>query len=250
MEGLPSEARNPLLGMVCILAATACFSSMQVLIRVLAVDVPVVEVSFFRSLFGLLLQAPLLFWFGFGTLRTGRIKLHLVRGSVHALSMVLFFIGLTQVPMAQATSLEFAAPILSTGIAIAFLGETVHLRRLIALGVGVVGVLIVVRPGFQAVSSGQLLIMLSVVLWAGCQLMIRELAKTESSFVQGIYMAAVFTPLTALASIPVWVWPSMHSMVGLMAVALVATIGLRQSHCRLHAHDKHRPSASYSRGWH
>lgn len=211
--------------MACIVAATACFSLMQVLIRILAVHVPVVEVSFFRSLFGLMLQAPLVMYYGIAALKTSKLKLHLARGTVHALSMVLFFIGLTMVPMAQATSLEFAAPILSTVIAILFLGEAVHARRLVALAAGMAGVLIVVRPGFETISQGQILIMLSVALWAACQLMIRELSRTESSFVQGMYMAAVFTPLTLLASLPVWVWPDIKSLSGLVVVALVATIG-------------------------
>jgi len=211
--------------MVLILAATACFSTMQVLIRTLALDVPVVEVAFFRSVFGLALQAPLIFWFGFAAVKTSRVRLHVVRGTVHAISMVLFFIGLTMVPMAEATSLEFAAPILSTVIAILFLGEAVHARRLFALGAGVCGVLIVVRPGFESISTGQLLILVSVALWAACQLMIRELAKTESSFVQGVYMAAVFTPLTLLASLPVWVWPDLKSLAGMLVVAIVATAG-------------------------
>ena len=55
--------------------------------------------------------------------------------------------------------------------------------------------------------------------------MIRELAKTESSFVQGVYMAAVFTPLTLLASLPVWVWPDLMSLAGMLVVAIVATAG-------------------------
>jgi drug/metabolite transporter (DMT)-like permease len=211
--------------MLCVLAATLCFATMNAMIRGLGQTVPPVEVAFFRSVFGLALQAPLIAWWGIGSLRTTRFPLHATRGVLHATSMMIFFVALTMVPLAETTALEFAAPIMSTTIAILFLGEAVHARRLIALAIGVVGVLVVVRPGFEAVSLGQIMILVSVAMWAACQLMIRELAKTESSFAQGIYMVAFFTPITLLASLPVWVWPSWPAFGGLFALAIVATAG-------------------------
>jgi drug/metabolite transporter (DMT)-like permease len=211
--------------MVCILAATFLFAAMQALIRGISGQVPPVEIAFFRSLFGLAMLSPFVVWWGVDVLKTSRLRLHLARGTVHAASMMLFFIGLTMVPLAEATSLEFAAPIMSTTLAILFLGEAVRTRRLVALGVGVAGVLIIVRPGFETVSSGQLLIMVSIVLWAGCQLMIRELSKTDSSFVQGLFMVLCFMPLTALASFPVWVWPSVPALGVMLMIAMIATVG-------------------------
>ena len=211
--------------MACILVATLLFAAMQALIRGISGQVPPVEVAFFRSLFGLAMLSPFVVWWGIDVLKTSRLRLHLVRGTVHAVSMMLFFVGLTMVPLAEATSLEFAAPIMSTTLAILFLGEAVRTRRLVALGVGVAGVLIIVRPGFETVSSGQLLILVSVALWAGCQLMIRELSKTDSSFVQGFFMVVCFTPLTALASIPVWVWPSLSAYAVLLVISMIATAG-------------------------
>jgi drug/metabolite transporter (DMT)-like permease len=207
------------------MAATACFATMSAIIRGISGEVPPVEVAFFRSLFGLLMQLPFVVWWGVGAVKTSRLRLHLTRGVVHAVSMMLFFVGLTMVPLAEVTSLEFAAPIMSTTFAILFLGEIVRTRRLVALGVGIAGVFIIVRPGFETVSAGQLLILLSVALWATCQLMIRELSKSESSFVQGFFMVACFTPITALASVPQWVWPSLPALGVLLALSIVATAG-------------------------
>jgi drug/metabolite transporter (DMT)-like permease len=214
-----------MIGMACVLAATLCFATMNAMIRALGHAVPPVEVAFFRSLFGLLLQAPLVLWWGLATLRTARFGLHATRGVLHSISMMIFFVALTMVPLAQTTALEFAAPIMSTTIAILFLGEAIRMRRLVALGVGVLGVLIVVRPGFEAVSLGQGLILISVAMWAACQLMIRELSKTESAFVQGVYMVVFFTPITLIVSLPVWVWPSMPVAGALFALSIVATAG-------------------------
>lgn len=211
--------------MVCVLAATLCFASMNTIIRGLSGTVPPVEIAFFRSLFGLVLQIPVVIWFGLSTIRTKRIRLHTARGILHAISMMMFFVGLSLVPLAETTALEFAAPIMSTTLAILFFGEAVRIRRLVALAIGFAGVLIVVRPGFEVVSTGQILILASVAMWAACQLMIRELAKTESSFTQGFYMVAFFTPITLLASIPNWVWPSMPALALLFGIAIIATAG-------------------------
>jgi len=211
--------------MVCILAATFLFATMNAIIRGLSGAVPPVEIAFFRSAFGLMLLLPLVAWFGPSSIRTARFPLHATRGVVHAVSMMIFFVALSMVPLAETTSLEFAAPIMSTAIAILFLGEVVHARRLIALAVGIAGVFIVVRPGFEDVSLGQILILVSVVMWAACQLMIRELSKTDTAFAQGVYMVAFFTPITLIASVPGWVWPSWPHLAALAGLAVIATAG-------------------------
>jgi drug/metabolite transporter (DMT)-like permease len=212
--------------MLCILAATLCFSTTNALIRGLSGAVPPVEIAFFRSVFGLVIQLPLVAWFGMGSIATRRPGLHAARGVLHAASMMIWFVALGLVPLAQAAALEFAAPIMTTVIAILFLGEALRLRRVGALAVGIIGVFIVVRPGFETVSIGQVLIIFSVTLWAGCQLIIRELGRTESAFAQGFYTVAVFTPITAVAAASVWVWPSLAS-VGLMFVlAVISTVGI------------------------
>ncbi len=219
-------ARGPILGMVCILVATFFFSTTNAIIRALSSDLPPVEIAFFRSLFGLLLQLPLLAWFGFGAIATKRPELHLARGVLHAFSLILWFVALSKVQLAEAAALEFAAPIMATTIAILFLGEVARMRRLIALAVGVVGVFIVVRPGFDAVSWGQIMVLASVALWAGCQLIIRELGRTDSAFVQGFYTVLIFVPITAAVAIPVWVWPTWIELAVCLVIALSSTIGI------------------------
>ncbi len=219
-------AHGPILGMGCILVATFFFSSTNAIIRALSSDLPPVEISFFRSLFGVLLQLPLVLWFGLGSIKTTRLPWHIARGVLHAVSMILWFVALSMVPLAETAALEFAAPIMATIIAILFLGEVARMRRLIALAVGVAGVFIVVRPGFDAVSWGQILVLISVTLWAGCQLIIRELGRTDSAFVQGFYTAIVFVPITAAVAIPVWVWPTWTELAVCAVIAAGSTIGI------------------------
>jgi drug/metabolite transporter (DMT)-like permease len=211
--------------MACILAATFCFATGSALIRGLSTHVPPVEIAFFRSFFGLLILLPIVTWHGWSSIRTQRLGLHGVRGVVHAISMVIWFVALSLVPLAEASALEFAAPIMTTVVAILFLGEAVRIRRMMALAVGVIGVLLVVRPGFEAFTLGQALCLVSIGLWSGCQLMIRELGRTESAFVQGFYMVAVFTPITAVIAAPYWMWPDAYSLAVLAGLAGISTMG-------------------------
>ena len=211
--------------MICILAATACFAGMNAIIRGLSHTVSPPEIAFFRSLFGLLILAPVVWWYGRGTIHTDRFKLHATRGVVHAVSMIIFFVGLSMTPLSATSALEFAAPLMATTIAVLFLGEVVRVRRLVALGIGYVGVLVVVRPGLVEVSLGQVLILISVAMWAGCQLMIRELSKTESAFTRGFYMVCFFTPITFVAALPVWTWPDLPTLAALFGLAMIATSG-------------------------
>ena len=207
------------------LAATACFAAMNAIIRGLSHVISPVEIAFFRSLFGLFFLLPFLWWFGRHTIHTSTFRLHATRGVVHAVSMIVFFVGLSLTPLSATSSLEFAAPLMATTIAILFLGEVVRVRRLVALAIGFVGVLIVVRPGVVNVSAGQLLILLSVAMWAACQLMIRELSKTESAFTQGFYMVLFFTPITLVSALPFWTWPDLQTLLILIVLAAVATSG-------------------------
>ena len=218
-------ASGPVSGMACMLVATALFATMQLLIRIAGENVPAVEISFWRSFFGLLIQLPVLWWLGLASLRTTRLALHGWRGFLHAVSMMLWFVALMEIPLAEATALEFASPIMATTLAILFLGEAVRVRRIVALCAGVVGVLLAVRPGFQEVSMGQVLALASVALWAACQLIIRELGRTETSFTQGFYMVLFFTPITLVSSLPVWVWPGASDLLLLFVVGVVATAG-------------------------
>lgn len=227
MARLPFTLTGAGLGMACMLAATACFAVMNGLIRYLGKDglVPPAEIAFFRAFFGLVLLLPVVAWYGTSLVKTQRLGMHALRGTIQGVSMVLFFLGLSMIVLAKATAFEFAAPIIATAIAILFLGEPVRIRRLVAMGIGFVGIMIVLRPGFIPLDWGPVLVILSVIIWAGCQLMIRSLSRTESSFAQTFYMTLFLMPVNFAAAMPFWIWPSWHAILILVLIAAVANVG-------------------------
>ena len=92
------------------------------------------------------------------------------------------------------------------------LGEVVRIRRIAALVAGFVGALVIVRPGMAALDPGSLLVLGSSAVWAVAMILIKLLARTESSLTMTAYMAVFLTPLSAIAAAFVWQWPSLEDL--------------------------------------
>ena len=219
--GLPAVVRGSLL----MLAATVCFSAMQGAIRHVGEDLPPFEVAFFRNLFGLFALTPLFLRHGLRILYTSRLGGHALRGLIQAVSMLAFFTGITMIPLADVTALSFSAPLFATLLAVLFLGERVRARRISALMAGFVGVLVVVRPGVEAVGLGAVLIIASSIGWAGAMAIIKLLTRTESSVTLTAYMALFMTPITLVPALFVWQWPEPVHYAWFVMIGGLGTLG-------------------------
>ena len=111
-----------------------------------------IQIVFFRNLFGLVVLLPLFLKSGFHQLRTSRLSFHILRGGIHSTSMISWFIAITLIPLADATALSFLTPIYASVGAILVMGEPSRQPRWIAIGIGFIGMLVILRPGFAAVS--------------------------------------------------------------------------------------------------
>src|SRR5690606_11267551 len=110
------------------------------------------------------------------------------------------------------------------GAALMF-GESVGLRRWSAVVVGLIGTVIVLRPGSGLLTLGAVAALGSSMLWAVSLLMAKNLAKYDSSLTITFYQPLMITPFALLATIPVWVWPSPNTWLILFGMGLVAGIG-------------------------
>jgi drug/metabolite transporter (DMT)-like permease len=89
--------------------------------------------------------------------------MHLLRNGLQAVDMLAWFMAITLIPLAEATALTFASPLFATLFAVLLLGERIRWRRVAALIIGFLGVLVAVRPGLVAVDTGTLLVLVSAV---------------------------------------------------------------------------------------
>ena len=215
---LPGQIR----GMLLLLCATILFSGMHALIRHVGEAQHPFEMAFFRNLFGFTVLAPFFLRYGFSILRTQRLGLPALRGTVHVGSMLLFFTAVTIAPLATVAAMTFTAPLFVTLGAVFLLGEKIRHRRVGALLLGFAGVMIVLRPGISELETGALLALGSSVIWATALLMIKVLSRTESSVTLTAYMTLFLTPLSAIPAAFVWQWPTWEELGWL---ALMGTVG-------------------------
>ncbi len=222
--GLFAGASGTAKGMALMLFSTLAFICMQSLIRHAGETTHPFEVAFFRNIFGLLALTPIFLRYGIEPLRTKRFKLHAMRGGMQSFGMLSYFYGVTLIPFAEVTSLSFSGPLFATVIALIFLGERMRIRRMTALVLGFVGMLLVVRPGFEEINLGTWLIVSSSLTWGVSIALIKLLSKTESSATMVTYQGLFLLPFTFAAAMTVWVWPTWDQLAVLALIGGLGTI--------------------------
>lgn len=215
----------PVQASVLMVVAMAFFTSMSVFIRLAAQEIHPLEVVFFRNFLAFLLLLPWLMNQGVSTLRTRRLGLFATRAAINVVGMAAGFISLTLIPLAEATALGFTAPLWATIGAVLILGEAIRLRRITALVLGFVGVLVVLRPGVETVSVGAVLALTHAFLIAITTLIVKRLTATETPTTIVIWMALMQSPLSLIPALYVWEWPTLLTWLWLWCLAGAGTLG-------------------------
>ncbi|MDF0602109.1 DMT family transporter [Psychromarinibacter sp. C21-152] len=211
-------------GIVFMCLSTLFATMMHGLVRVVGQDLPAFEVAFFRNLFGLLILSPLLWQSRFRVLRTERVGLHALRGLANVLAMFLFFSSLTMIPLARVSALNFTAPIFMALMSIVFLGERFRFYRWAAIFAGFAGVLIILRPGFDVIDAGSLLVVASAAFWAVAMVFIKMLSRTESSLTIVAWMGITMCLFSFGPALWVWQTPTLEQLLLLMLVGFCGTV--------------------------
>ena len=212
-------------GAIWMLASGIFFAGLGVSIRIASREIPTVEVVFFRNFINLIIMLPWLIKIGIGGLKTKKLSMHLFRAIGGLISMFFWFAGFGVLPLAEATSLGFTAPLFATLGAVFFLHEVVRFRRWFAILFGFIGTLIILRPGLQIITPEALYILIGAIFVAGGFMLVKILSKTESPTTMVLFMALFLTPLSLIPALFVWVWPSPGAWIWLIIVGTTATCG-------------------------
>jgi len=207
------------------LGSTVLFGMMAVSIRLASASLHTFEIAFFRNFFGLLAALPLLLRHGPGLLRTTQFPRYLFRCLVGICSMLAGFWAIGHLPLAQAVALSYSTPLFVTIAAAALLGEQVRARRWIAVGLGFVGVLLVVRPGGADFSGGALVALLAALLSSIVAIQIKQLSATEPADRIVIYTTLLWVPMSLLPALGVWQWPQGIAWLWVVAAGFFGTGG-------------------------
>jgi len=175
------------------------FSLQDIAVKWIGGDYPVLEIVTFRSVVALPLT--LLFFRyegGHGLPTTQRHKLEYIRGLFYFLSYTTYFMGLAALPLAEIAAIKFSGPLMITLLSVVMLGETVGPRRWLALLVGFMGVLLIVRPGSATFNMGSIFILISVLFYALATMLTRKLQTTDSSATMAYYSSLVYLVATII----------------------------------------------------
>ncbi len=211
-------------GLALMFVATIGFSLMHAAIRHLSGQLHPFEMAFFRNVFGLLVLAPLFLRYGLGPLRTTRFRLHGLRAILNAVAMLCFFYALSITPLADVAALSFTAPLFATVLAVFILGEVVRLRRWSAILFGFAGAFVAIRPGFEHVGLGPLLLLTQAAVWGAALIVIKVLARTDSSLTIAAYMVLLMIPLSAGPALLFWQTPTLEQLAWLALIGVLGTI--------------------------
>ena len=216
---------DPLAGIVLILVAMVLFSFSDAAAKFLTQSLPALEIAWLRFACFVAILLPALAKRGRQGIRSRRPSLQIVRGLSLVASSVLFILAVRHLPMADATATGFVSPLFTTALAIPFLGERVGIRRWSAVVVGLIGVLIVVRPGTSAFHPAAILPILSAMSWAMAMVITRKMSHVDGIVTMLAYAAGVgFIVLSATLPF-VWVPPTFGEIGLGIFIGVASTVG-------------------------
>jgi drug/metabolite transporter (DMT)-like permease len=197
-SGAPRD--DPMRGIPLLLAAIALFSISDALAKHLGETLPPLMIAWLRyAAFLALTTIPLMRRGGSQILSSRAPRLQVLRGLCVAGSALAFIVALRFLPLAEATAINFVSPAFVTVLSVIFLAERVGWRRWSAIGVGILGMLIIIRPGAAAFQPEAMLPMLSSAAWACAVIVTRRMGTLDAPATTLFWTAATgFVVLTLL----------------------------------------------------
>ncbi|WP_374368776.1 DMT family transporter [Dongia sp.] len=223
----PEAAQRPLFGIVLMLAAMAILPFLDVVAKHLGqTGVPVIQIVWARLFFGMLLTLPF-------ALKIGGLKgvvpdpfwMHTLRGLFLCGATFFFFWGLKFLPIADTLAIFFVQPLIVTMLSPVMLGEKVGIRRWVAVVVGFIGTLIIIRPGFQEFNPGMLMALAAGTSLAIYMLLTRKISGRANPMVTTFHTNIVGAVLTGIAVLFFWQPLTLEQWLMFPLLGLIATIG-------------------------
>ncbi|SNR52968.1 Threonine/homoserine efflux transporter RhtA [Paracoccus sediminis] len=222
---IDTQTRRDMAGIGWMLATGLCFVAVNGIVRWLGGALPAPQAAFIRFVFGLIFLGPVLV----PALRSGFAprtwRLFALRGVLHVVAVIAWFYAMSRIPVADATAVGFLNPIVVTVGAAMFMGERLALRRVAAVGVALLGALVVLRPGLRELDPGHLSQIVASLAFGASYLVAKRIAE----YVPAAIVVAVMSLTVSIGLAPlawaVWVPPSWSQIGWLGLVAVFATAG-------------------------
>jgi drug/metabolite transporter (DMT)-like permease len=187
-------------------------------------ELNVFQIMEVRSLTGLVLLSPIIYRAGgFKVLKTKRLPMHIGRNLVHYVAQLGWFFALTLIPIGQVVAIEFTMPIWTAILAATFLSERMTQWKIAAIVLGLVGVIVIVRPATGEINQGQLIALGAAMGFGVSMALVKSLTRTESALSILFWMIVVQSVAGFIPTLFVWTWPSTYVWAWMGVIAVCGT---------------------------
>jgi drug/metabolite transporter (DMT)-like permease len=222
----PARADRPFKGIALILLSTTFLGVSDVTAKYLSASLPSIEIAWVRFLvFALIMVPAMVPGSPLFAMRTSRVGLQLMRGAALLGSSLFFITGLRYLPIAEASATGFVAPLFVTALSIVLLSEKVGVRRWLATATGLLGVLIILRPGTGAFHAAAFFPLISALAWAATLIMTRMMSGREHAITIMTYSSIAGVAILSVLVPFVWVAPSWHAVMFGILIGVASTAG-------------------------
>ena len=216
---------KPITGALWMGLSGLCFMGVYVCVKYVGTRLPAAESAFLRYVLGLVFLLPVARVLWREGLSRNVIKLGIGRAFLHTFAVTFWFYAMARIPIAEVSAMGYLTPIFVTLGAVFILGERLALRRSLAIAVAIIGVLVILRPGFREISIGHLAMLGTTLCFGVSYLLAKRLTDLASpDMVVALLSIGVTIGLIPL-TIPVWITPTVFEVGMLFAVAIFAVSG-------------------------
>lgn len=219
--GLPA----PLVGAAAMAAGAFFIAINHTLVR-FAHDIPAEQIAALRFLWAIPLLLPWMLRRRGEALRTKRLGIHFGSAMLTAGATGTLFYGLARLPLAEATALNFTVPLFTTLVAALLLRERVDAGRWAATSIGFVGVLLILRPGFETVQWVSLAPVVAALQLAFWYLLLKRMAPTESRLTVTIYQTLFAALALGALALPTWQPLTPAALAATIAMGVSGSLGI------------------------
>ena len=214
-----------IIGILWMVITTILFVGVTATVRYLEGEVPAPQAAFLRYAIGTVMLAPSLITLTKFKPDRSLFNKFVLRGFVHSIGVTLWFYAMSVMPVAEVTAIGFLTYIFVSIGASIFLKEKLHKHRLSAILISFIGALIILRPGFKVIESGQLGMLIATMVFTVSYLIAKVVSKERTSS-EIVAMLSIFTTIFLIPSaIYSWEPLSLEALLILTFTALIATLG-------------------------
>ena len=200
--------------------AVISFVGMAIAGRELSDTLNTFQILAFRSLVALLITILLVSHVGWDVVNTGRIKFHLLRNLFNFGGQFCWFLGISLLPLAVVFALEYTTPVWTAVLAVFFLRERLHRGRIFAVFCGIIGVLIILRPGLGIINLASFIVIGAAFCYAVSYIATKSMTKTEKPLAILFYMNLIQLPLGLVPSYFSWTTPELFDVPWILIVGM------------------------------